>query len=109
MKSALALHTGSNDASITLFYTDGSTKTVSPLVYDTLTPEDKIVYDNYRDMLPQVGVIFMDNFPISVDGDMNVPGIIDPSTRIDLDYNTISVGDKAKSDAFVVLIEKLFI
>lgn len=110
MKSVLALHTSAdNDAAITLYYPNGYTKTVPSVNYNNLTLEDKTVYDSFKNMLPLDEVIFFDNLPVGIDGDMNIQATITSGTKTNIDYDSISSLDRAKIDTFVELIEKLFI
>ncbi len=109
MKSALALHNGTDDAAITLYYQNGSTKTVPSVIYELLVPEDRVVYDNFKNFLPTNRLIIFDNLLVGIDGDMNVSGNVEQTEKIEMDYAALSLQDKGKIDAFVTLIEKLFV
>ena len=98
-----------NTASITLFYSNGSSKTVPEVNYALLIPADKTAYDAFRDMWSADRHIIFTNLPIGIDGDITVPGAVNPSGKQDIDYNTLSINDKTKIDNFVALIEKLFV
>lgn len=109
MKSILVLNTAPNNyAAITLYYPDGSTKTVPDVDYESLDPADKITYDNFKGFLPLYNIISFDNLPIGIDGDMLTSSALDPG-RTEVDYNNLSVENKSKVDSFVALIEKLFV
>jgi hypothetical protein len=77
------------------------------LVRADLDPADQVIYDDYNSLFTDNCFGNILNTPNELDMDCFQPDAVIEGTD-DLDYATMSAGDKAKVDALALMVERLY-